>query len=196
MSASSHATRRALPLLALLLLTLASATAGAEVTVDGISFPEQVTIDDTVVPLRGVGSYRYLFFRVQVGALYVPAHVAPENVLSADVRKRLELEYQRPISADDFRKSGNRLLEEQQDAATLERLADRLQILNAAYRDMEPGDRYALEYTPGRGTRLLQNGTPLVVVPGRDFAEVYFGIWLHPQNPLSRDFRDALIQHR
>ncbi|MBS3801036.1 MAG: chalcone isomerase family protein [Thioalkalivibrio sp.] len=195
MSSSSYSMHGSLPLW-VLLLALAFATARAEVTVDGVSFPEQVTINATVVPLRGVENYRYLFFRVHVGALYIPADVPPAEVLSANVPKRLELEYQRPISADDFRKSGNRLLEKQQDAATLRQLADRLETLNAAYRDMEPGDRYALEYAPGRGTRLLQNGTPLALVPGRDFAEVYFGIWLHPQNPLSRDFRDQLIQHR
>ncbi|WP_019583156.1 chalcone isomerase family protein [Thioalkalivibrio sp. ALE16] len=184
-------------LLATLLLTLSlAAPAAAATEIDGVRFAESVTIDNTTVPLRAGRLYRYTVFRVYVGALYVPEEVAPEDVLTADVPKRLELEYLRAISADDFRRSGNRLLEDQQDSETLAALADRLDTFNAAYRDMEAGDRYALEYRPGHGTRLLQNGTPLVEVPGHDFAEAYFGIWLHPEEPLSRRFRDTLIGAR
>ncbi|WP_017941490.1 MULTISPECIES: chalcone isomerase family protein [unclassified Thioalkalivibrio] len=180
--------------LMLALFIAAPATAATEI--DGVRFADSVTIDDTIVPLRAGRLYRYTIFRVYVGALYAPEDVAPEDVLTAAVPKRLELEYLRAISADDFRKSGNSLLEDQQDAETLAALADRLNTFNAAYRDMEAGDRYALEYRPGHGTRLLQNGTPLVEVPGHDFAEAYFGIWLHPEAPLSRRFRDTLIGQR
>ncbi|WP_018141711.1 chalcone isomerase family protein [Thioalkalivibrio sp. ALJ7] len=167
--------------------------AQADTEINGVRFADTITIDETPVPLRGGRLYRYTVFRVYVGALYVPEDVAPQDVLTADVPKRLELEYLRSISAEDFRKSGNTLLEDQQSGDTLAALADRLETFNAAYRDMEAGDRYALEYRPGRGTRLLQNGTELVEVPGADFAEAYFGIWLHPDNPLSTRVRDALI---
>ncbi|WP_411293933.1 chalcone isomerase family protein, partial [Thioalkalivibrio sp.] len=172
MIARTQPVRFAASLGAALLLTLFSAApATAATEIDGVHFADSVAIDDTTVPLRAGRLYRYTVFRVYVGALYVPEDVAPEAVLTADVPKRLELEYLRAISADDFRKSGNRLLEDQQDAETLAALADRLETFNAAYRDMEAGDRYALEYRPGHGTRLLQNGTPLVEVSGRDFAE-------------------------
>ncbi|AKJ95656.1 hypothetical protein TVD_09935 [Thioalkalivibrio versutus] len=195
---NTHATRRGTLLASLLLLALFLTVAPASATteIDGVRFADSVTIDDTTVPLRAGRLYRYTIFRVYVGAFYVPEDVAPDDVLTADVPKRLELEYLRAISADDFRKSGNRLLEDQQSPEALAALSDRLETFNAAYRDMESGDRYALEYRPGRGTRLLQNGTPLVEVPGRDFAEAYFGIWLHPEEPLSQRFRDTLIGQR
>ncbi|OOC50182.1 chalcone isomerase family protein [Thioalkalivibrio versutus] len=195
---NSQATRRGTLLASLLLLALFLTVAPASATteIDGVRFADAVTIDDTTVPLRAGRLYRYTIFRVYVGALYVPENVAPDDVLTADVPKRLELEYLRAISADDFRKSGNRLLEDQQTPETLAALSDRLETFNAAYRDMEAGDRYALEYRPGHGTRLLQNGTPLVEVPGHDFATAYFGIWLHPEEPLSGRFRDTLIGQR
>ena len=125
--------RFAASLAAMLMLALfiaAPATAATEI--DGVRFADSVTIDDTTVPLRAGRLYRYTIFRVYVGALYVPEDVAPEDVLTADVPKRLELEYLRAISADDFRKSGNSLLEDQQDAETLAALADRLDTFNAA----------------------------------------------------------------
>ncbi|WP_018950287.1 chalcone isomerase family protein [Thioalkalivibrio sp. ALMg11] len=194
---NDHATRRGTLFTSLLFaLLLIAAPASATTEIDGVRFAAAVTIDDTTVPLRAGRLYRYTIFRVYVGALYVPEAIAPNDVLTADAPKRLELEYLRAISADDFRKSGNSLLEDQQTPETLAALSDRLETFNAAYRDMEAGDRYALEYRPGHGTRLLQNGTLLVEVPGHDFATAYFGIWLHPEDPLSRRFRDTLIGQR
>ena len=60
---------------------------------------------------------------------------------------------------------------------------------------MEPGDRYALTYLPGEGTELAKNGVRLALVPGEEFAEAYFGIWLG-EAPLDRNLRDQLLEPR
>ena len=73
-------------------------------------------------------------------------------------------------------------------ASTLSSLRDRLDRIRAAYRDVKPGDRYALTYRPGSGTELSFNGTTLVVIQGDDFAAAYFSIWLGKQ-PLDRGLR-------
>jgi hypothetical protein len=49
------------------------------------------------------------------------------------------------------------------------------------YRDVKPGDRYALTYVPGVGTELALNGTRLGTVAGADFAAAVFAIWLGPK---------------
>ena len=176
------------------LILLLALPASAMVRISGIEFAPSVTIGDAEVPLRGGGLFRYaVVFRVYTGALYAPVEIPASEILDTDAPKRLELHYLMTISGDDFRRSGNALLEKQQPPAVLASLADRLETFNAAYRDVEPGDRYALEYHPDFGTRLLKNGEELVRVPGRDFARVYFGIWLDPQEPLSARFRDDLL---
>lgn len=180
--------------LTLLAGLLLSAPAAASMRISGAEFAPSVAIGDADVPLRGGGLFRYAaVFRVYAGALYAPLEVAAEQVLDADVPKRLELHYLLDISAEDFRRSGNALLEKQQDPETLAALADRLEVFHAAYRDVREGDRYALEYHPELGTRLLKNGQELVRVPGLDFARAYFGIWLHPDEPLSSRFRNDLL---
>jgi hypothetical protein len=65
----------------------------------------------------------------------------------------------------------------------------------AAYRDVKPGDRYALTYIPGSGTELSFNGSPLVVIDGADFAAAYFSIWLG-KRPLDPGLKDKLLRKR
>ncbi|MFO8154385.1 chalcone isomerase family protein [Thioalkalivibrio sp.] len=178
----------------LLLALLLGLPATGSVRISGVDFAPSVAIGGTDVPVRGGGLFRYaVVFRVYTGALYAPADIAPDDVLDADVPKRLELHYLMSISGDDFRRSGTALLEKQQPPEVLAALSDRLETFNAAYRDVEAGDRYALEYDPGNGTRLLKNGEELIRVPGLDFARAYFGIWLDPREPLSARFRDDLL---
>jgi len=173
---------------------LLSLPAAANVSISGVDFAPTATIGEAEIPLRGGGLFRYAaVFRVYAGVLYAPPGIAGEDILSADVPKRLELHYLLDISAEDFRKSGLAFLEKQQRPEELAALADRLEAFNAAYRDVGKGDRYALEYHPETGTRLLKNGEELVRVPGLDFAQAYFGIWLDPQQPLSSSFRDDLL---
>jgi hypothetical protein len=162
--------------------------------VAGVTFAPEVRIAGDTVPVRGGGLFRYArVFRVYAGVLYAPGEVPDAELLEQDVPKRLELHYFVKIRAEDFRESGTRLLQRQQAPEVLEGLADRLAQLNAAYEDVVEGDRYALEYHPETGTRLLKNGRELVRVPGRDFARAYFGIWLDPEDPLSSHFRNDLL---
>lgn len=178
----------------LLLVVLLGIPASATVRISGVEFAPSVTIGDVDVPLRGGGLFRYaVVFSVYTGVLYAPADIPASEVLAADAPKRLELHYLMAISGDDFRRSGSTLLKKQRDPEVLESLAERLETFNAAYRDVEAGDRYALEYHPESGTRLLKNGEELVRVPGLDFATAYFGIWLDPSEPLSARFRDDLL---
>ncbi len=178
----------------LFLVLLLALPASATVRISGIEFAPSVAINGAEVPARGGGLFRYaVVFRVYTGVLYAPGDVPASEILDADIPKRLELHYLMAISGDDFRRSGNTLLEKQQPPEVLANLAERLKTFNAAYRDVEAGDRYGLEYHPDTGTRLLKNGEELVRVPGLDFAQAYFGIWLDPREPLSTRFRDDLL---
>ena len=44
--------------------------------------------------------------------------------------------------------------------------------------DIEKGDEFDLEYIPGKGTHLKKNGKTLVVIPGLEFKQALFGVWL------------------
>ena len=147
-------------------------------TIEKVTFADSIQVGPAKLSLHNAALLRYLkFIKAYVAALYLPEGVKTEDVLS-DVPKRLELNYLVSIKGPDFGKGAEPTLKLNQTPAELARLRSRIDRINAIYRDVKPGDRYALTYLPGRGTELALNGTPLTVIEGADFAAAYFGIWL------------------
>jgi hypothetical protein len=74
------------------------------------------------------------------------------------------------------------------------KLRKEIDMLHAAYRDVQKGDSYYLCYAaPQRLTTLTLNDTALVAVPSKEFAEAYFGIWLGAVQPIDEKLRDRLL---
>jgi hypothetical protein len=164
-------------------------------TVQGVTFAESVREGSTVLRLHNAALLRYLkVIKAYVAAVYLPEGVTSNNVLE-DVPKRLEISYLVSIKGSDFGKGAEPVLVRNQRPEELARLRSRIDRLNAIYRDVKPGDRYALTYLPGRGTELTLNGVPLTVIEGADFAEAYFGIWLG-REPIDAKLKRDLLKDR
>ena len=160
--------------------------------VEGIQFDDRYTAADTSLELRGSGLLRVMVFaKVYVAALYLPPD-QPSKLALADVPKRLEVEYLRSIAGEDFGTATNKKISENVDPQTYERLQSRLTYHNSLYQDVQPGDRYALTYIPGKGTELTLNGIPKGTVKGADFAAALFSIWLGPK-PMSESLKKELL---
>jgi len=188
--------RTSIPALAAILLVLFGAlnapAATDKVTVEGVDFNREFRANDAVLTLRGYGLLRYMIFvKAYVAAFYLPESVRSEDAL-ADVPKHLEIEYFHPITAQDFAKATSSSISQNTSLVTYQGMKPKVDELNALYRDIAPGDRYALTYTPGRGTTLSWNGRPLGTVAGREFAAALFGIWLGP-NPLDSSLKRHLL---
>jgi hypothetical protein len=160
--------------------------------VNGINFDDQYAAGDKVLKIRGTGLLRVMVFaKVYVSALYLPEDCTSKMVLS-DVPKRLEVEYMRSIAGNDFGLVTNKKISENVDSQTFERLRPRIEYHNSLYQDVQPGDRYALTYIPGKGTELALNGEPQGVIEGADFATALFSIWLGPK-PISESLKKDLL---
>jgi len=179
---------RKLPEILMVLIALMCAgKAGAANT----EFSTSVTAGSTRLVKVGEGSMRWMLIKVYEGALYLDEENPGAHPLN-NVAKRLELEYAVGIDAEKFRESGNTILRRNVEETTWIALQDKLRQLNAAYRTVEKGDRYALTYLPGKGTTLSLNGDALVTIEGDEFARAYFSIWLG-DDPAKRPFREALL---
>ena len=176
----------------LMIAITAHATTNAPVTVENVRFEPVYDQDGKQLPLRGAGLLRYMvFIKAYVGALYTPTGTASTTLLE-DVPKRLEVEYFHAIKGEDFGPATLEGIGRNVDRETLERLRPQIEYHNSLYRDVEPGDRYALTYWPGEGTTLELNGIPLGTIEGADFAAALFSIWFGP-NPISPQFKNALL---
>ena len=189
-------TYRAAAAIAVILLLIASTSrSGAAAEIEGVQFANQYRRDDVTLSLHCVGLLRYkVLFKGYVAGLYLGAGVAPDKAL-ADVPKRLELSYFWGIKGSDFGKAGDEILARNVDPDTMAQLRPRLDQMNALYETVNPGDRYALTYVPGRGTELTLNGRSKGVIPGADFAAAYSRIWLGEQ-AIDTALRDQLLACR
>jgi len=160
--------------------------------VGGVRFSERVPAGDSDLVLTGAGILRYkVVFRGYAAALYLPPGT-PEAAALSGVAKRLEFEYFWSIPGPEFGKAAEPILRRNAGERAVASLRERIDRLNHHYRDIKPGDRYALTFVPGRGTELSLNGTPLVTIEGDDFAAAYFAIWLGP-DPIDRDLKKHLL---
>jgi hypothetical protein len=162
------------------------------VEVEGVRFSRSIDVATKKFNLQGFGLLRYMIFiKAYAGALYLTEAGDAENVLGP-IAKRLELEYFHAIKAEDFASATLKKISENVTAEELIRLRPRIAKLNAIYQNVNPGDRYALTYIPGKGTTLTLNGTFLGMIRGDDFAAALYAIWLG-KNPIDRKFRDLLL---
>jgi hypothetical protein len=198
---NSHRKQRSTALslsrLTILLLTgLAARAPAATVTIEDVAFPRAITVGDQSFELHGVGLMRYRrLFRAYVAALYLGSGHGIEDLDQPSTPVRLELAYFWPVAGTAFAPFAQPYLEKNLTPETLERIADRVDTLNAWYRDVAPGDRYALTHRPGVGTELAFNGRRLGIVPGDDFGPAYLRIWLGSE-PVNARLREQLLERR
>ncbi|HWR72022.1 MAG TPA: chalcone isomerase family protein [Nitrospirota bacterium] len=180
-------------LLSLMMFLLGSAmiTATAESADSG--FQPVITVDNTVLSLRGTGRLRWKgLIKVYDLGLYLPQDLPSTDVFT-DAPKRLEFHYSVEIRAKDFGEAAAPYLDKNVPPDELKKLQNRITAINGLYRDVKSGDRYTLTYLPGKGTELAWNGTILGVIDGADFAGAYFRIWLG-EHPISESMRRSLLQ--
>lgn len=163
------------------------------VQIERVDFDQSIRVGDQAFQLHGVGLLRYrIVFRAYVGALYLGEGRSIDDLWEEGMPIRLELEYFWSIAGDQFGPAAEPFLKRNMTSEELASICDRVDQLSKLYRDVSPGDRYALTFIPGVGTELALNGTPLGVIEGDDFSRLYFRIWLG-SDPLDRRFRDQLI---
>ena len=104
---------------------------------------------------------------------------------------KLELVYLRNIERDDLVQPSIDYFQKH-SSSSYEGLKERLDLLNTHYQSVKEGDRYSLEFVPGKGTTLSFNGEAKVTIPGDDFAREYLGIWLS-NNTQAKSFRKSLV---
>ncbi|MGD2074418.1 MAG: chalcone isomerase family protein [Gammaproteobacteria bacterium] len=177
--------------LAACLLSFAGPAAVAEASTPDFAVPQ--TAEDTTLVRVGQGTARYArIIPVYDAALYIDAAADPDNLLDRRVAKRLDIVYRTSVKASDMITAAERVLARQQPGHVLERWRSQIDALHAAYRDVRPGDRYALVYRPDDGLRLELNGREITRIAAAEFAQLYFGIWL-AEEPLSDSLKQALL---
>lgn len=157
-----------------------------------ICFEASRQISGSNLPLHGVELLEYVMLDLYTAALYAPAQNTTIESILGNTPKSLILHYHRTIKKElMIRASRDRI--QKNSANNPAQLEDRLKQLDAAYQKVTQGDRYELRYEPGTGTSLILNGKLQATIPGEDFQQAFFGIWLS-EVPLNKKLRDKLLK--
>ena len=158
-----------------------------------VSSPGYATIPG--MNLLGKGEVYYLgFIKVYDAALYTDAQSGGQMIMDSETSRCLKLTYDVSLTVKDFVLGAETVLARQHSPEGIAKLRKEIDMLHAAYRDVQKGDSYYLCYAaPQHLTTLTLNDTELVAVPSKEFAEVYFGIWLGAVQPIDEKLRDRLL---
>jgi hypothetical protein len=145
--------------------------------------------------LLGEGTVYYMgFIKVYDVALYANTHNVDQMVIDTDVSRCLKLTYDRFLSAKDIVLGSETILSRQHSPEVISKLRQEIDMMHAACQDVQKGDILYLCYDAPQGlTTMNLNGTELVAVPLKEFADAYFGIWLGAVQPLDEKLRDRLL---
>ena len=171
-------------LVSVLFLLITSQTAAA-LEVAGVMVPEKVVIGDSSkqLVLNGAGIRKKLFFKVYVGALYLPGKQSTVSAILSDPGpKRITMHFlYKEVSTEKLVNGWNEGFAGNNSADAVKSLQDRINRFNRLFRTVKKGDVIRLDYLPDEGTQVWINDQQTGMVEGADFNQALLKIWLGPK---------------
>jgi hypothetical protein len=164
------------------MLSVPAALAGEH---EGVSLPDNVTVDGKTLTLNGLGTRKATFLKVKVyvAGLYLEKPSSDARaILASPEAKRLVLHFVRHAKRGDIVKAWEEGFEKSAPAEAAA-LRPRIEKLNGWMSDFHEGQTLTFTFSPGRGVVVDVNGKERGVIPGDDFSRALLGIWLGPSPP-------------
>jgi len=161
-----------------------------------IHLEDSVQLGDTVLQLNGGGIRTRFFFKIYVGALYLPQKQNSAEAIIADENKhRIALYILHELSGEKLFSALNDAIEANHTAAelaTLDAQMKRMKQIFEAVQQVKPGDIIMLDYLPDSGTRITVNGTERGIIAGADFNRALLKVWLG-KHPVQDDLKKGML---
>jgi len=167
-------------LMLLLLGVLFPASDALALEGDASLFAPVQKLHDVELVRQGVGRLRRWMIKGCDIALYTPPGTTRQSLFDGRA-KALEFVYYVRIAGDQFALASDETLRRNLTAETYARFKTQIDLMGRSFAAVEPRDRYLLYYVPGKGTTLDLNGKRQGFIPGDEFADIYFQIWLGKQ---------------
>ena len=166
--------------------------------VKDVEIPNTINLDGVDLKLNGAGMRVKYIFDVYVAGLYLPATASTaEAVLSMKGPKRMQLVMERDLDSDDIIEMFDKAVQDNTDKKEMPLLAKRLEdfkriVKTGLKEDPKTGDRMSLDYIPEHGIQFTFKDKKSEFIPGDDFAQAVFKIWLGSK-PADSDLKRDLL---
>ena len=156
-----------------------AAVRGSEVS--GVSIPEVVSVAGEQLRLNGTGlGQEKVFFKVYVMGLYLEKPTTDARAaITTDEAKRIVIVMLRDVSREEFVQAVEKGIMRNSGPA-MPTLRARLDLLEKALPALKKGNVLNFTYLPGAGTLVRGQGREMTI-PGKDFADALFSVWLGPK---------------
>jgi hypothetical protein len=132
-----------------------------------------------------------ILFKGYVIALYLKTPTADAHVaIQADEAKRIVITMLRNVGREMFVQAIESGIM-RNSGAEMPALRARLDLLEQSVPDLKKGDVVDLTWAPGVGTLVRGQGRNMTI-PGKDFADALFAVWLGPK-PVEASLKRALL---
>ena len=171
--------------------SLAAASPAAAGTLQGVTFPDTATVGGKTVQLEGMGvRVAFVFVKVYVAGLYLERKTGDaQAAVQTDEAKRMVLQFLREVTHDEMVDAMNEGFAHTASAA----LAPQVAQFSAFFTEPLPeGSQTTFDYVPGTGTTVTISGKTRGTIPGADFMQALFGIWLGDK-PADADLKAGLL---
>ncbi len=174
-----------------LVLSLLSISAAAG-ELKGVKMADSTTVDGKELKLQGMGLRTKAMFKVYVAGLYLEtASNDPDKIMAADTVRRVDMSMMRDLAKEKIVTAIQEGVEKNsKDKAGA--LKERLDKFTGAIPDLKEGQTLSITYVPGKGTTVKGAGGSEVTVPGKDFADAIFLVWLG-KNPVDDDLKAGML---
>lgn len=162
-------------------------------------FDPAIQLQGTGLQLNGAGTRYRAIFKVYDMALYTTRKVSTaEELLALPGPKKIQFTALRDLPGTDL---GRLFVKGMSENATREQVTrhtlstTRLIEIFSGKSKLVPGDSFAMEYVPGKGTQFVIQGQPQGSPVGdAEFFNMVLNIWFGAE-PADRQLRDALLGH-
>ncbi len=160
--------------------------------VSGVKMQDKVTVEGKQLALNGMGLRTKIIFKVYVAGLYVesPSKNAAQ-ILGSDQVKQVKMVMLRDLGRGKIAEAVEDGFENN-SKAQMPALKARLEQFIAQIPDLKSGQELLITYVPGKGTMLASNGATRLTVPGKDFADALFSVWLGAK-PVDDGLKTAML---
>ncbi|MBN2705578.1 MAG: chalcone isomerase family protein [Deltaproteobacteria bacterium] len=172
---------------------LFAGNAGA-LTIKGVEFADNTEISGKTLHLNGAGIRKKFFLPIYACGLYLPHPTSDaEKAIRTDVAKQVVMHFiHSKVGKEKIVQGWNDgFFNNSQEKLSV--LQERINTFNAFFdRDLVVGDRIVITYLPEQGTSVSINQTDKGSIPGIDFMQALWAIWLG-SNPADAGMKDGML---
>lgn len=164
--------------------------------VAGVKLPDSVSLGNQNLVLNGAGLRTKFFFKIYVGALYLPEkQTSAEAVIADEHEHRVAMHILHELGSKKLFNAFNDAIENNHSAAEMAAMGAQIQQMKQIFdsvNEVKPGDTITLDYLPASGTRISVNGSERGVIAGTAFNRALLKIWLG-KNPVQDDLKKGML---